>query len=133
MSGTKRERSSGVWELTVHLGRHPGTRKRVDGSRTFRGGERAAGQALAHRKRRQGQWLELDRGRIQPTDHLWLDKDLRPLQPDWVTYRWRVLADQASLDGVRHASPAMTLDVYAGRDLDADRAAAMRLGQLLDG
>ncbi len=42
-----RERTPGVWELRVYLGRHPVTGKRTDASRTFRGGERAAGKALA--------------------------------------------------------------------------------------
>ena len=115
----------------------------------------------AHRRRRQEQWLQLGLGRIRQSDYLWLDKDLRsPMPPDRVTYRWRTLADRAGLTGVRlhdlrhaaathmvaagidirtvagrlrHASPAMTLDVYAGRDLNADRAAATLLGGLLDG
>lgn len=34
---------------------------------------------------------------------------------------------------LRHASPAMTLDVYAGRDLGADCVAADTTGRLLDG
>lgn len=115
----------------------------------------------AHRRRRQEQWLQLGLGRVRQSDYLWLDKDLRsPMPPDRVTYRWRTLADRAGLTGVRlhdlrhaaathmvaagidirtvagrlrHASPAMTLDVYAGRDLNADRAAANLLGGLLDG
>jgi integrase len=115
----------------------------------------------AHRRRRQEQWLQLGRGRVRQSDWLWFDTDLRsPMPPDRVTYRWRVLADRAGLDGVRlhdlrhaaathmvaagidirtvagrlrHASPAMTLDVYAGRDLGADRAAANTIGGLLDG
>jgi integrase len=71
--------------------------------------------------------------------------------PDKVTHRWKRTAQAAGLDGVRlhdlrhaaathmvagrlrHASPAMTLDVYAYRDLNADRAAAKLLGGLLDG
>lgn len=115
----------------------------------------------AHRRRRQEQWLQLGRGRVRQADWLWFDKDLRsPMPPDRVTYRWRVLADRAGLGDVRlhdlrhaaathmvaagvdirtvagrlrHASPAMTLDVYAGRDLAADRAAATTMGGLLDG
>jgi integrase len=42
-----RERRPGVWELRVHLGRDPMSGKVRQRSRTFTGGKRAAGQALA--------------------------------------------------------------------------------------
>lgn len=100
--------------------------------------------------------------RLRPSDWVWPDPDdlAQPLAPDAVSHRWRTLADGHGLDGVRfhdlrhaaathpiahgvdartvagrlrHSSPAMTLDVYAGRDLDADRAAANLIDQLLDG
>ncbi|MCP3937134.1 MAG: hypothetical protein GY708_17400 [Actinomycetia bacterium] len=41
-----RERSRGVWELIVHLGRDPLTGRRRQRSRTFRGTKREAERAL---------------------------------------------------------------------------------------
>jgi integrase len=100
-------------------------------------------------------------GRLRSADWVWPAADLEgPMTPDHVTYRWGRLADQVGVPDarfhdlrhaaatqlvaagvdvrtvagrLRHASPAMTLDVYASRDLDADRAAAGVIGHLLDG
>lgn len=116
----------------------------------------------ALRRHRQEQWVQLGRGRLRATDWIWFEAadPTAPLSPDKVTHRWKRTAQAAGLDGVRlhdlrhaaathmvaagidirtvagrlrHSSPAMTLDVYAGRDLNADRAAATVLGGLLDG
>lgn len=105
--------------------------------------------------------LALGLGRLTPTDWVWPAKDHRsPIDPDAITYQWSKIRARVGMDDVRfhdlrhaaathmvaagidvrtvagrlrHASPAMTLDVYAGRDLDADRAAAVTMGGLLDG
>ena len=105
--------------------------------------------------------LAVGRGRLQQSDWVFPSKDLtQPINPDVITYRWTRLAAANDLDVVRlhdlrhaaathmvaagidirtvagrlrHASPAMTLDVYAGRDLPADRAAATLMGTLIDG
>jgi integrase len=47
MSGSIRERRPGVWELRAYTGRDPDTGKPRQVSRIFRGGKRAADQALA--------------------------------------------------------------------------------------
>jgi integrase len=47
VAGTKRERSKGVWELRVYLGRDPLTGKPRQLSRTYRGGAREAGKELS--------------------------------------------------------------------------------------
>lgn len=44
--GSKRQRQPGVWELRVYLGRDPMTGRPLQRSRTFRGGSRAANDAL---------------------------------------------------------------------------------------
>jgi integrase len=44
--GTKRKRKDGVWELRVYVGRDPATGHPKQISRTFRGGSRAADDAL---------------------------------------------------------------------------------------
>ena len=46
MQGTKRKRQNGVWELRVYVGRDPVTGNPRQISRTFRGGSRAADEAL---------------------------------------------------------------------------------------
>lgn len=46
MRGTKRKRREGVWELRVYVGRNPETGNPRQISRTFRGGSRAADEAL---------------------------------------------------------------------------------------
>jgi integrase len=113
------------------------------------------------RHARRAQHLEAGFGRLGAGDWVWTAYDLRsPWPPDQVTYRWRTLADRVGLKDVRlhdlrhaaathmvaagvdvrtvagrlrHASPAMTLDVYADRDMGADQAAAATMGRLLDG
>lgn len=110
---------------------------------------------------RQEQHLAMGLGRLGPDDWVWTADDLRsPWPPDQVTYRWRMVAKRVGLEGVRlhdlrhatathmlaagvdvrtvagklrHTSPAMTLDVYADRDMGADQAAAVTMGRLLDG
>lgn len=47
MAGTKREIEPGVWELLVYAGRDPVTGKKRQRSKRFRGGSRAASEALA--------------------------------------------------------------------------------------
>lgn len=112
------------------------------------------------RRVRQTQALAAGAGKLRGTDYVWTDDTLQgPWIPDRVTDRWRSLARQVpGLEGVRlhdlrhacatwliasgvdvrtvagrlrHASPAMTLDVYASRDLGADRVAADIMGRLL--
>src|SRR5579872_5579715 len=46
MRGSKRARPSGSWELRVYAGRDPATGKERTVTRTFRGGARAADNAL---------------------------------------------------------------------------------------
>lgn len=46
MKGSKRPKGKGAWELRVTLGRDPHTGKLLQKSRTFRGGSRAADDAL---------------------------------------------------------------------------------------
>ena len=82
-----------------------------------------------------------------------------PISLNQITYDWRTLADAHGLDGVRfhdlrhgtathliangtdvrtvagrlrHASPTMTLDVYAARTTKADQAAGQLIDDLLD-
>lgn len=99
-----------------------------------------------------------DKGDQQP---VWSDRYVRgPVKPHSITEAWRRIAARAGIPNarfhdlrhaaathmiaagvdvrtvagrLRHSSPSMTLDVYASRSIDADRAAANLVGQLLDG
>jgi integrase len=105
--------------------------------------------------------LELGRGRLSATDWIFparRDWD-RPVSPDTITGRWRLVAERAGLTGVRfhdlrhatathmiaagidpktvagrlrHSTTAMTLDVYTAWLISADRDAALLWGRLLD-
>jgi integrase len=112
------------------------------------------------RRVRQTQHLAAGAGKLKASDWVWTDGTLTgPWAPNTVTDRWRTIAAHVpGLEGVRlhdlrhacatwliasgvdvrtvagrlrHASPAMTLDVYASRDLGADRVAADIMGRLL--
>lgn len=62
--GSKRRRDNGAWELRVYLGRDPITGRAIQKSRTFRGGSRAADDALARLLREAQETKPASRGQL---------------------------------------------------------------------
>lgn len=99
-------------------------------------------------------------GPLEPDGWVFPSRDWgHPITLNQITQDWRTLADAQGLEGVRfhdlrhatathliangtdvrtvagrlrHASPTMTLDVYAARTTAADHAAGQLIDQLLD-
>src|SRR5579862_7082266 len=90
MAGSKREKSPGVWELRVYLGRDPVTDRKKWKSRSFHGGARLAEKALAA-------FAAEHRDELVPTDKT----------VSWLLDQWLRLQTEARL------SPT-TLQTYRG-------------------
>jgi integrase len=131
MAGHKREIAPGVWELLVHAGRDPLTQKKRQRSKRFRGGERAAGKALA------AFVTEVDKGNPAKTDAtlsslvaVWLTLQEATLSPDTIrTYRGYVktwIDPSEKEPGRIGAVPVTTLTSGHLRELHAHMAKAGR-------
>jgi integrase len=102
--------------------------------------------------------LALGLGKVQPTDFVFGNYDGKPRHPDWLTYHWKHMVEQFGLPRVTlhafrhshasaliaggqdvvtvsrrlgHASPTITLSVYAHLFAPTDQAAADAIESLL--
>ena len=89
---TKRERSPGVWELRVYLGKNPHTNRTDTASRTFHGTEREASAAL----------LRFD-AEMLDRRHATIDvRTVAELADFWLTHLRAVGRANATIDGYRN-------------------------------
>ena len=120
MRGSKREKSEGVYELRVYVGRDPVTGKPRQVSRTFRGGSRGADKALRDLITELGGGVTTSKGTVGDLLDAWLrDLERRAAPNTIVNCRTFVRMAKPELGHIRleKLGPA-DLDAFYGRQLD---------------